>query len=334
MVYLWLMKITLITSKTGETKGLYTITEEMLDRIKSTGKKIEIRTAAETDADVSEKLAWAEVLITSEFSTLNAENSKNLKWIHLTSAGTNKVPDFMKSSEIMITNSSGVHPIPISEHVFGLMLMLVRKIHIAHRIQIEQKKWVRSYEFYSPEELFGKTIIIVGMGRIGERIAKIAECFGMNVYGIVRNTSKKRNGHSKLFEMSDLPSLLKEGDFIVNCLPGTEHTKGIFDLKLFKRFKPSGYFINIGRGTSVVEKDMIKALETGLVKGAGLDVFEQEPLPETSPLWNLENVIITPHYSGWNPNYTTRVIDIFIENLKAHLKKEPLPNLVNKELGY
>ncbi len=313
---------------------MYRITEELLGNIRKVGKKIEIQTALETDQDVNEKLIWAEVLISSEFGMLSAENAKNLQWVHLTSAGTNKVPDFIKNSDTIITTSSGVHPIPISEHVFGFILMLSRNIHKAHRVQITKKKWVRDYDYYQPQELFGKTLIIVGMGRIGERIAKIAQCFGMEVYGIVRDVNKKRNGYIKLFLMEDLKGLLKEADFVVNCLPGTEHTKGIFNLALFKKFKPQSYFINIGRGTSVVEKDLITALEKGNIGGAGLDVFEMEPLPETSPLWKMENVIITPHYSGWTPKYTERVIDIFIENLKAFLKKEQMPNLVDKNLGY
>lgn len=329
-----IMKILIITTKTGETEGLYKINDKLLDKVKSAGKGIEVDACTETDGLVSEKLAKADVLITSEFGMLNERNVKNLKWVHLTSAGTNKLPDFIKNSQILITNSSGVHPIPISEHVFALMLMLVRKINLAFRKQVQKKEWVRNYEYYRPDELFGKTAIIVGMGRIGERIAKLADCFGMEVYGIVRDLNKKRSGHIKLFEMEDLNGLLKEADFVINCLPGTEHTMGIFDLKLFKRFKPSSYFINIGRGTTVVEKDLIRALEDKIIAGAGLDVFEVEPLPKSSPLWNLENVIITPHYSGWNPNYTERVIDIFIRNLEVYLKKETMPNLIDKNLGY
>src|SRR3989344_8279611 len=193
------MNVLVITTKTGETEGLYQITPELLKKIKVEGKGIEVDACAETDSKVAEKLAWADVLITSEFGMLNESNARNLKWVHLTSAGTNKMPDFLKNSDILITNSSGVHPIPISEHVFALMLILVRKINLAFRNQIEKKEWVRSYKYYQPDELFGKTVIIVGMGRIGERIAKLADCFGMEVYGIVRDISKKRTGHIKLF---------------------------------------------------------------------------------------------------------------------------------------
>lgn len=328
------MKLLVITSKTGETKGLYKITNELLDKIRSVAPDIEIETVAETDPDVKEKLLKADTLITSEFGMLNAENAKNLKWVHLTSAGTNKLPDFVKNSEVVITNSSGVHPIPIAEHVFALMLMLVRKINLAVRVQIEQKKWIRSYEYYQPDELYDKTLLIVGMGRIGERIAELGRAFGMNVKGVVRDVNKKRETSVDVFAMGDLEKLIPEADFVVNCLPGIPSTIGVFDMELFRKFKPSSYIINIGRGTSIVEKDMIQALKTGIIAGAGLDVFEVEPLSESSELWNLENVIITPHYSGWNPNYTSRVIDIFIENLKAYLKKDKLPNLVDKKLGY
>lgn len=328
------MKLLIVTDNHSDTTGMHQITPGMINKIKSVGKSLEISSIPAEDKNLDQNLKNIDILLSTSLSLLNSQNSKNLKWVHVTSAGINKLPDVLKKSKILITNSSGVHPIPISEHVFAFILMLSRKIYLAHKFQIKKKRWIRDYGIYKPGEIFGKTITIVGMGRIGERISKIADTFGMNVYGIVRDISKKRNGHAKLFEMSDLPLLLKETDFVINCLPGTESTKGIFDLKLFKRFKPGSYFINIGRGTSVVEKDLVKALKEGIINGAGLDVFETEPLPKDSELWNLENVIITPHYSGWTPRYTERVIDIFIENLKAYLNKEKMPNLVDKELGY
>lgn len=328
------MKLLVITTKTGESKGLYRITEELLDKIRAVYPELQIETSGEKEEGVEEKLLEADILITSEFGMLNSENAKNLKWIHLTSAGTNKLPDFVKDSEILITNSSGVHPIPIAEHVFALMLMLVRKINLAMRIQVEQKKWFRSYEYFSPEELYGKKLLIVGMGRIGERIAEIAKAFGMKPSGIVRDLNKKRSSDIGLFVLKDLEKLVAESDFTVNCLPGIPSTKGIFNLSLFKKFKRTGYFINIGRGTTVVESDLIKALDEKIIAGAGLDVFEVEPLPETSGLWELENVIITPHYSGWNPNYTERVVDIFIENLEKFKSGKKMPNEINKQLGY
>lgn len=328
------MNILMVVSADGDTTGMYQLSNQLLIKIKKVKAGIKVSSIINTDVNVSKKLSQADVLISTDLSILNPSNISNLKWVHLTSAGINKLPQFLRKSEILITNSSGVHPIPISEHVFGLMLMLSRKIHLAYRFQIEKRGWVRNYGIYKPGELFGKKLLIVGMGRIGERIAEIGRAFGMEVSGVVRDLKKKRDVKVKLFAIKDLKKAVKNTDFVVNALPGTEHTKEVFKMDLFKNFKTSAHFINIGRGTSVVEKDLIAALKSGIIAGAGLDVFETEPLSDKSVLWNLENVIITPHYSGWTPKYTERVIDIFIENLKAYLKKENMPNLVDKKLGY
>jgi phosphoglycerate dehydrogenase-like enzyme len=313
---------------------MYKVDKSDLKQVKETGAGLKIDSITDLDKNISKKITETEILVSSDLSLLSSDNTKNLKWVHITSAGTNKVPDFLRKSKIIITNSSGVHPIPIAEHVFGFMIMLSRNMHKSLRQQIMSKKWNRSYDYLHPEELSGKSILIVGMGRIGEKIAEIAKVFGMEVSGVVRDLSKKRKTQIKLFEIKDLAKALKDADFIVNCLPGTEHTKGIFDKKMLDKFKPSAYFINIGRGTSVVEAELIKALQKNRIAGAGLDVFEEEPLSEDSKLWSLENVIITPHYSGWTPNYTKRVLDIFCINLKAYLRGGKMPNLINKELGY
>lgn len=328
------MKILIITAVTGDTKGMYKIVKSDINKIKESGAALKIESITNLDKNLEKKIKEADILISNDLSLLTSENSRFLKWVHITSAGTNKVPDFIKKSKTIITNSSGVHPIPISEHVFGLMIMLARNLNQAMRVQIKDKKWVRSYEMFQPQELYGKSVLIVGMGRIGERIAEIAKAFGMKVDGVVRNPDRKRKVKVPLVGIKDLARAVKNADYIINCLPGIDSTKGLFNKKILNNFKQSAYFINIGRGTSVVEKDLIESLEKNKIAGAGLDVFEQEPLSETSKLWNLNNVIITPHYSGWTPNYSERVIEIFCTNLKAYLRGAKMPNLVNKELGY
>lgn len=328
------MKILIITSVTGETKGMYDVNKDHLSQIKATGAGLKIESVTNLQKNLDQRILDSNILISNDLSLLTPVNIRNLKWIHITSAGANKIPDFLLKSKIFITNSSGVHPIPISEHVFALMLMLSRNIHKAHRYQIVNKQWTRDFKDLYPEELLGKNILIVGMGRIGERIAEISKAFGMNPTGIVRNLDKKRQAKIPLFAIKDLEKAVKDSDFIVNCLPGTQQTKGIFNKKVFSKFKETAYFINIGRGTSVVEEDLIKALEKSKFAGAGLDVFEVEPLSPASKLWNLENVIITPHYSGWTPKYTDRVIEIFCKNLKAYLRGAKMPNIIDKKLGY
>lgn len=328
------MKILIIENVSGDTKGMYSYSKDHLKQIKETGAGLKIEVTSNLKKNLDKKILDADILISNDLSLLTPVNTRHLKWVHITSAGANKIPEFLKNSKTLITNSSGVHPIPISEHVFALMLMLSRNIHLAHRYQIAEKTWHRSFEEFYPLELFGKKILIVGMGRIGERIAEIAKAFGMIPLGIVRSLDKKRQTKIALLTIKDLEKQIKDADFVVNCLPGTEQTKGIFNKKVFSKFKETSFFINIGRGTTVVESDMIKALEKNKFAGAGLDVFEIEPLSPVSKLWTLDNVIITPHYSGWTPEYTNRVIDIFCQNLKAFLRGAKMPNIVSKELGY
>jgi phosphoglycerate dehydrogenase-like enzyme len=215
-----------------------------------------------------------------------------------------------------------------------MMLLFERRLNRALRVQILEKKWVRNDHLFDVGELHNKTIGIVGLGKIGGKIAQLARAFDMKVDAVVRNKQHRRLYINRLYENSEIMEMVKECDYIINCLPATEETNGIFNYSVFSNMKPTAYYINIGRGKTTNEKDLVRALQEGLIAGAGLDVFEVEPLPEISPLWELENVIITPHYSGWTPYYMDRVIDIFCENLKAYLQHEPLPNEVNKKLGY
>jgi D-2-hydroxyacid dehydrogenase (NADP+) len=271
-----------------------------------------------------------DIVITSQVAKLDILKLKNLRWIHLTSAGADTLPEQIKNSEILVTNSSGVHPIPIAEHVFGFMLMLTRKMYYAYKVQLTQKEWIRNGELSPIDELAGKTLGIVGLGRIGQRIAHLAKAFDMKVLAVVRNSNRKEKNVDELVESNKLNEVLKKSDFVVSALPGTIETRHLFNLKTFKHMKKSAYFINIGRGFVVNETDLVKALQMGYIKGAGLDVFETEPLAKSSPLWNMENVLITPHYSGWTPYYIDRVVNIFCENLSAQIKKKPLPQKLIK----
>lgn len=264
----------------------------------------------------------ATVLICQTVANIDYSKAKNLQWVHVTSAGVNTLPQELLQSNILITNSSGVHPVPIAEHIFAFILMFARQIIYSYRIQIEDKTWTRSSLLLPTFELNGKIIAIIGMGRIGKEVARLAKSFNMNIIGI---NSKNQN---------TLVTALKKSDFIINILPSTQETQGLFDLEKFKTMKKSAYFINVGRGTTVVEKDLITALKQNVIAGAGLDVFEKEPLSDTSALWKLPNVIITPHYAGWTPFYMDRVIDIFCVNLQAFLSHKKMPNLIDKSKGY
>lgn len=285
------------------------------------------------DKKIDSYLKNAEILLPAvDLLKIDFAKAENLKWLHVTSAGVNNLPKAILNSNILVTNSSGVHPIPIAEQIFAYMLIFARDIKKTTQAQL-QKKWISHTEI-KVFELEGKTLGIIGLGRIGENVAKLAKAFNMKVLAITKTKRKKSNFVDQQFTITKLDELLKKSDFVINCLPSTSQTLNMFDFKKFRIMKPSSYFINIGRGTTVVENDLIKALKNKLIAGAGLDVFEEESLPSKSPLWEMQNVIITPHHAGLTPHYMDRVIEIFLKNLKAYLLKTPMPNLVDKKLGY
>ncbi|MED4452567.1 D-2-hydroxyacid dehydrogenase [Metabacillus fastidiosus] len=258
-------------------------------------------------------------------------NSK-LRWFQSWSAGINKLPlESFKELNILLTGASGVHAYPVSETIFALMLALTRKIDTYVKNQRE-KKWHHSGLSL---EMHEKTVGIIGVGAIGKETAKIAKAFGMRVLG-VRQSGKREEYVDEMFKLGELDSIIPACDYIVITLPLTKETYHLFGAKQFQLMKKSAFFINIGRGNIVVEQELIKALQQKTITGAGLDVFEKEPLSEDNPLWDLENVIITPHSSGSTEHYAKRVIeDIFIPNLQSYLAGETLPiNLINYEKGY
>lgn len=255
-----------------------------------------------------------------------------LKWVQTWSAGVNYLPlQELCAKNITLTSANGVHAYPISETIFAFMLSLTRKIHTYIKNQ-QAKKWD---EANIRLEMHQKTIGIIGVGAIGREVAKIAKAFGMKVLGI-RNSRKPAEFVDQMYTSDQLNDILPECDYVVVTLPLTEETKQLFGKKQFDLMKPTAFFINIGRGPIVVEQELIAALQGQKIAGAGLDVFETEPLPEDSPLWEMENVIITPHTSGLTEHYDQRVIEnIFIPNLKTYIAGQtPSINLVDYSKGY
>ncbi|OGH12043.1 MAG: hypothetical protein A2857_03540 [Candidatus Levybacteria bacterium RIFCSPHIGHO2_01_FULL_36_15] len=324
------MKILLVQN--SQVPSAFSILPKHIKAIEKVSKKCKVVLVDVTK--LSEHLADADILLvpSSMIGKINTKKSKILKWIHVTSAGVNNLPEQILKSDIIITNSSGVHPIPIAEQVFTYMLMFARNINQAIKSKAE-RKWLAHYEF-NVFEVHGKTIGIVGFGRIGEKIAQLSKAFNMKVFGVTKTKRNSQKNVDRLFTLKDLDKLLSASDFVISCLPGTRETYHLFDKNKFSMMKKSAYFINIGRGSTVDEKDLISALGGKIIKGAGLDVFEKEPLMPDSALWTMDNVILTPHNAGLTPFYMDRVIDIFCENLKAYLSKKLMPNLVDKKLGY
>lgn len=255
-----------------------------------------------------------------------------LKWLQSWSAGVNTLPlEKLEAHNILLTGASGVHAYPISETIFALMLGLTRKIHTYVQNQ-QAKTW---HHANMKLEIHGKTIGIIGVGTIGKETAKISRAFGMKVLG-VRHSGQPAEFVDEMYTTDQLDAILPQCDYVVVTLPLTKETRRMFGAKQFKLMKPEAFFINIGRGEIVVEEEIVKALQEGEIAGAGLDVFEKEPLSQDSPLWEMENVIITPHTSGSTEHYNVRVVEnILIPNLKSYLSGEaPSINLVDYAKGY
>ncbi|KAB7669384.1 D-2-hydroxyacid dehydrogenase [Bacillus sp. B1-b2] len=311
----------------------HSIDHTLLEKLKTSLLDWDI-IAATTKEEWTNHLVDAEIILgwRGKFDRESVSKNKNLQWIQTWSAGVNTLPlEQLSEQNVTITSANGVHSNPISETIFALMLGLTRNIHGYVRNQTKKEWDNRDLTL----EIHNKTIGIIGVGAIGKETAKIAKAFGMHVIG-VRNSGKPEHYVDSMYTSEQLDEILPECDYVVVTLPLTDATYHMFQAKQFKQMKNSSFFINIGRGGLVKEDDLIDALETGEILGAGLDVFEKEPLPQTNKLWDLENVIVTPHTSGSTEHYDSRVIeDIFLPNLASYLNKEPLvKNVVDYQKGY
>lgn len=271
------------------------------------------------------------LLISSNIKPEWLDRADKLKWIHSLSAGVDKLPlAYFAERGITLTNSSGVHTVQMSEYALGMMLQWVRRSAYYTRMQ-QQKTWSGGP---STDELYNKTVGILGPGQIGQAIAPKAKAFGMKVVGYSRS-GKLLEGFDEIRSGAEgLDQVLEESDFVISILPGTEETRHLISMKQLKRMKPTAFLINMGRGIVIKESDLISALQNGIIAGAGLDVFEREPLPEDSPLWALDNVILTPHISGNSPKYVKRASVIFNDNLRRFLTGRELRNVVDTKSGY
>lgn len=256
----------------------------------------------------------------------------HLRWIQVDSAGVEKM-DFslLLSRGITLTNARGIHERQISESVFGMLLAHERGIDFAIRNQ-SHKRWERKDNL---GELHDRTILIAGTGSIGQGIARIAQvAFHMKTLGV------NRSGHEAPFfdvvgNQSNIRELLPEADIVVSVLPLTRETYHYFDRQLFSCMKPGSYFISVGRGDSVDTAALIDGLDKGRPGFAGLDVFEEEPLPPDHALWTRDDVILTPHVAGVSTYYVEREQAVFLRNLRSWVQiGRPEMNIINLELGY
>jgi len=261
--------------------------------------------------------------------------ARQLQWIQWPAAGVDRCVQqpAIHERHLLLTNLQRTMGPSMAEHVLGMMLALSRHFDYFLRQQ-QQAQWASESTAPQLVDLEGKTVLVVGLGGIGTEVARRAHAFGMRV------TATRATGRSGPDFVSyvglpeELPKLAREADFIVNCAPLTAQTTGIFNREFFETLKPGTYFISVGRGKSTVTADLIEALSSGRLAGAGLDVVDPEPLPADSPLWHLPNVIITPHVSADTQVSAEQRNFVLVENLRRYNSGEPMISVGDIERGY
>lgn len=253
----------------------------------------------------------------------------HLRWVHSLSDGVEKlVSPEMTARPVTLTNSHGIHDKTVSEHVMALLLAWVHQIPEAVRNQ-DQHLWKRPHG----GNLYGQTIAIIGFGGIGRAVAERAKAFGMRILAVKRRRSDELFADA-VYSTAEIMDVLPKADVVVSALPATAETEGYFQKEHFAAMKKSALFINIARGSIVNEAALIEALQEKTIAAAALDVFAKEPLPSDSPLWDMKNVIITPHVASMAPDFWDKLLKLLRDNFISFSKGEPLMNVVDKEKGY
>lgn len=317
-------------------KGIWLLIDtslEQLEMIKKIAPEYELFNGRTTEdinfplEDVEIVYGWNKVLC----KPLLGSTGQNLKWIQAMSAGVDYMDfEYLKDNNILLTNGSGIHPIPMSESIFGMILAFTRGIFSSIKNQ-RNKLWDNTAPM---TELPECTIMIVGTGQIGTQVGKLAKAFRMRTVGVNRS-GQPAEYMDEVILQNDMANHLNKADIIVDILPLTDLTHHFFNNKIFSKMKDNTIFINVGRGPTVNTFDLVEALKNGKLAYAGLDVFEEEPLPSDSPLWNMDNVLITPHIAGFARHFKKRIFEIFYENLQAYVDGQELPrNKVDLDINY
>lgn len=283
---------------------------------------------AATLSEAGSLLPEAEVVVlidhTGPWLEANWAQARKLQWVQSSSTGVEDVLfPALRESSVLLTNSRGAYAQPLAEFVVFCVLYFAKGFPAMERNRLE-----RRWEVYPVEEIAGQTIGIVGFGASGSAVARMAKAMGMRVVAV------RRRPDGPELPLSGLGTLLAEADHVVNTLPLTSETRGLFDEGSFRAMKPTATFINIGRGATVCESALIQALRQRSIRGAGLDVFETEPLPPESELYLLPNVILSPHCTDRTAAAERRVADLVVDNVQRFIAGQPLRNVTDKQAGY
>jgi phosphoglycerate dehydrogenase-like enzyme len=332
--------------------GTLRFTPAMLDRLKASTPGLQVSQQTCRDADeVAAALAAhpdLEVLYTIHLPRNVLDLVPRLRWIQLHSAGADHILDHpVMDSDLAITTTSGIHATPIAEYVFASILAHRWRVPLWTRCQRDAEWPSGRWELFARPELRGSTLGIIGYGSIGREVGRLAKAFGLRVLALRRSGQRAKQGYDqegsgdalgvipeRVYAPQERHDMLGQCDYVIISLPLTPDTRHYIGEAELRSMKPTAYLVNIARGAVVDEEALIRALREGWIAGAGLDVFEQEPLPPDSPLWKLDNALLSPHVAGFTPNYDERAVALFAENLGRYAAGKPLLNLVGRSQGY
>jgi phosphoglycerate dehydrogenase-like enzyme len=275
------------------------------------------------EEEIGNFIEKAEILLTHRISDVRVKKASRLQWIQATTSGVDYVLNLPSlGKEVLLTSTRGIHSPQMSEMAILFMLALNRNFP-----QMVRNQDLAIWERWPGRLLFQKKVGILGVGVVGEEIARKCKVFGMTVFGIARRR-RKIDSVDYFYGPEDLFHVLAEVDYLIIAAPHTPETRKMIGAKALSSMKPTAFLINLARGEIVDEEALIEALKTRQIAGAALDVFWEEPIPTNHPLWKFKNVIITPHIGGMSDIYVEQVLSIFEENLRRFLRGEK-NNLIN-----
>jgi phosphoglycerate dehydrogenase-like enzyme len=306
---------------------------EIVERLRTAVPGVEVGLVPDPLAPDSLAEADAAIVWTLPPETLAA--AANLRWLQTRGAGVEHLPlAELAARGIVLTNMSGAHAANIAEHLLAMMLAFARRLPQLIRAQ-ERREWRDTVTHREVFELGGQTLVLVGMGAIGSELGRRAAALGLRVIGVRRHGDEPAPAWSdRVFAVDRMDEALAMADHVALSLPLTDETRGLFDAGRFAALKPGAFVYNVGRGGVVDTAALLDALQKGKLGGAGLDVTDPEPLPADSPLWAMDNVIITAHTSGATPRYWERASELLIDNVRRFRAGEPLRNVVDLGVGY
>ena len=286
---------------------------------------------------VIDELPDTDILVGYSLRQDQFAHAKKLKWIHATAAGVGQLmyPE-LRQSDVLLTNASGIHAIPMAEHILGMIIALARRFPDSMHYQA-QSHWAQQ-EIWDgkprPMELSGRVLLIVGFGSTGRELARRIQPLGMKIWGVTRSGRGDAQLSERILPVTELANAFPQADFVVLAAPETPETRRMVGAEELALMKPTAYLINVARGTLVDEAALAAALRARTIAGAAIDVAEEEPVPPQSPLWKLDNILITPHVSAASERMWERQMQLLMENLERWFTRRELINQVDLSRGY